>query len=205
MGLKWYFPILIIYSIIIITLEYSFGADHIRHYLTDIKGPVFFYGIQTTVTTVLLSITSYNFILSYVFAKQITMRSSRNLRFFFLSQAILFLYLAIDERFILHESIGGFIGFNDALILLLIAFVQLVVFMYFKDFIKTLIYWNSPLVLGSICFVIMIIIDGFVPRDTNLRLSFEDLFKLWGIFFFFRYSYSVYDRLVKPVRTKLAS
>ncbi|OZV69082.1 hypothetical protein [Winogradskyella aurantia] len=133
------------------------------------------------------------------------MESDRSLRFFFWSQAIVFFYLAIDERFMLHESIGGFIGFNDALILLLIAFVQLVVFMYYKDFIKTLIYWNSPLVLGSICFVIMIIIDGFAPRDANLRLSFEDLFKLWGIFFFFRYSYNVYDRLVKPVTTKLAS
>jgi hypothetical protein len=180
----------------------KFGQDYVRHYLTDLKGPVLFYGVQTAITTVLMVLISYNFILTYFFAKNIPTQPN-NFRLFFLSQALVFLYLAIDERFMIHERIAYVLNIHDAIPLLSVAIYQLLVFLYYKDYCKTLIYWNSPIVLGSICFAIMISIDAFASSNAVLRLSFEDLFKLWGIFFFFRYSCKNYLKWVKPVDVEI--
>jgi hypothetical protein len=199
MKIRWYYTILILFSIIIITLESKFGQDYVRHYLTDLKGPVLFYGIQTTITTVLLVIISYNFILTYFFAKNIPTHP-KNFKLFFLSQALVFLFLAVDERFMIHERIAFVLKIHDAIPLLGIAVFQLLIFIYYRVYCKTLIYWNSPIVLGSICFAVMILIDAFAPLNAGLRLSFEDLFKLWGIFFFFRYSCKIFLEWVRPAK-----
>lgn len=202
MKIKWYFPVLILFSIIIITLEFRFGQEYVRHYLTDLKGPVFFYGIQTTITTVLLVIISYNFVLTYFFAKNIPSKPG-NFRLFFLAQTLIFLFLAIDERFMIHERLAFFLNIHDAIPLLTIAAFQLLIFLYYRDYCKSLVYWSSPIVLGSICFAVMIAIDTFAPLHADLRLSFEDLFKLWGIFFFFRYSCKLFLAWVKPTENAL--
>ena len=197
LKLKWVIPILIVYSLFIMAIEYKLGQNYVRHYLTDLKGPVLLFGIHTTITTVLLSIISYQFVLTYCFAKGIN-ESNKRFKFFFLFQAVLFLILAFDDRFMLHERIAYVLGFHDAIPLLILAFSELAVLLYFKEIKLKAIKWNSPLILGSICFAIMIIIDVFAPLHSTMRLSIEDLFKLWGIFFLFNYACKTYIKWVHP-------
>lgn len=196
--LKWFLSILFFYSITILLIELYLGHDYVRHYLTDMKGPVLLWGLHTTITTVLLLIISYNFILTFLFAKGID-GTNKQFKFYFVIQAVLFLYLAMDERFMLHERIGYVLGIHDAFPLMSVGVVELAVLFYFKELQIYSIKWNSPLVLGAICFAIMVIIDVFAPQRALLRISFEDLFKLWGIFFLFRYSCNVYKKWVHPV------
>lgn len=199
---NWYYIVLLVFSVVILSLEFNYGQDYVRHYLTDIEGPVLFFGLQTTITTILLVIISYNFALAFRYAK-VTSEAPKHMRFFFLSQILVFMYLAVDERFMFHERIAYILGIHDALFLFSIAVGQLVVFLYFWRYCKTLIYWNSPLVLGALCFVAMLFIDAFGAEDARMRLSSEDLFKLWAIFFFFRYSFKVYNDWVKPQKSLL--
>lgn len=199
--MKWYFPILVLYSVFIILLEYNYGQDHVRHYLTDSQGPVLLFGIHTTITTILLSITSYNFLLCYFFAKD-TKVEKIDYKLFFISQSILFLYLALDERFMLHERIGFVLGIRDAYPLLLVAIAEAFLLLYFKEIRIASIKWKSTLVMGAVCFSIMVIIDTFAPLNSPLRLSFEDLFKLWGIFFLFKYSCAKYLIWVQKIKLK---
>lgn len=195
--MRWYVPVILIYSALICVLEFNYGQDYARHYLTDAKGPVLFYGIHTIITTVLLCIISYNFILCYFFAQK-TKRDGLEFKWFFISQSLVFLYLAIDDRFMLHERIAYVLGISDAIPLLVLAIIEAVLLVYYKQISLGAIKWNSAIILGSICFSIMIIIDTFAPLNGILRLSFEDLFKLWGIFFLFRFSCITYLKWLGP-------
>jgi hypothetical protein len=198
---NWCAPILFLYSIAILMIEYCFGHDYVRYYLEDLKGPVLLWGLNTTITTVLLVIISYNFILTYIFARGIK-KTDKHFRFYFVFQAALFLYLAIDERFMLHERIGYVLGIHDAFPLLLIGLAELVVLLFFKELHINTLKWNSYLVLGAISFAIMIFIDSYAPSRAVFRISLEDLFKLWGIFFLFCYSCNVYKKWVHPLDSK---
>ena len=94
--------LLIIYSVFIIYNEFLFGQLHVRQYLTDIKGDVILFGINTTFTTLFLVLIAYNFFLCTVNYK----KSEKSFLPFFIFQTALFLFLAMDERFMIHERIG---------------------------------------------------------------------------------------------------
>ena len=108
--------LLIIYSIFIISIEFLFGQPHVREYLTDIKGDVILFGINTTLTTLFLVLIAYNFMLCTVNYKK-SEKSEKSFLPFFVLQTALFLYLAMDERFRIHERIGRHLGLDDAFVL----------------------------------------------------------------------------------------
>ncbi|WP_394746799.1 hypothetical protein [Spongiimicrobium salis] len=184
-------PVLLLYSIFIVIVELQYGQTGVREYLTDINGSGPFYGLNTTFTTILLTLTSYNFILCAL--RYHKKEKGRNLQLlFFIIQALIFLYLALDERFKVHERVGGKLGIDDAYVLGLVGVGELVVLYYFKELL-----WNNTLksyalYLGGLCFGIMILIDAFGAKEGLLRLSFEDLSKTWAIFFLFIYSFETF-------------
>ena len=174
-------------------LEIFFGHDYIRYYLTDLKGEVLLYGINTTIATVLLALTSFVFFLSYRHESEGDKTSKMSL--FFLFQAIIFGYLALDERFMLHERIGYVLGIHDSIILLLVGVAELAVLFYFKQISMSILKINKYILIAALGFLIMIIVDVFGASRGFLRLSTEDLFKLWAIFFLFQYAMEFYWNL----------
>jgi len=170
-------PITIIYSIGLIYSEINFSTEHIRPYVTDIIGEVFFHGINTTICTFLLWATSLLFALIIALEPESILGSNNN-RFCF-SQFLIFFYLGFDERFRFHEYIGDVLNINDAFVLLVIGIVELFLILTWKE-LKNL---KCPIkifpFIAGFFFGIMLIIDYFVPA-IPCRLSLEDLTKLWG-------------------------
>ena len=188
--MRWTYPILIIYTLVLFYLEYAFGQDYLRHYVTDIDGEVLLYGINTTVSTILLVLTAYNFYLCFDALKsEQTMKSYRT---FYLLQALIFLYLALDERFMLHERIGYVLGVHDSIPLLAVGLSELGVLFYFREIGHKGAKYARLLFLIGLLFGIMVIIDTFAPSKGLFRLASEDLLKLWAVYFLFRYSLSHY-------------
>ena len=185
----WQIVLLGLYSICIIAIELSSGQPEVRHYLTDIRGPVLLYGLNTSLTTILLILTAYNFWLGWKRnnSKEIYGFDDRN---YFLLQSLIFIYLALDERFMIHERAAFVLGIHDAFPLIGVAVVELFVLWKFQALNpdkpgRRLIYISATL------FALMMLIDAFGGSDRVLRLSLEDLTKLWAIFCLFLYSWRV--------------
>ena len=54
-SLKLYLlTLLVAYTGALLSIEYRFGQDYVRNYFTDIKGPVRFYAVNTTLSAFLL-------------------------------------------------------------------------------------------------------------------------------------------------------
>ena len=180
--------LLTLYSIAIIAIEYVMGATTARYYLTDISGPVVFYAVNTSLTTMLLALVIYNFVLCL---DRSSIRRDRFLAggWFIWSQIAIFGFLVLDERFMIHERLGGILGVNDAFILLGLGFIELFLLIKIGDIVWSKNPKSIAIVLAGFLFGIMIFIDAFLPSELTLRLSLEDLSKTWACFFLFVYSY----------------
>ncbi len=190
--MKWQIPLLAFYSLVILAIEFMNGQDYVRHYVTDLDDAGLFYGLNTTICTILLVLTAYNFYLSYSAKEESVGNGMLNFDLFYAAQALIFLYLAADERFMLHERIGRVLGVSDNLPLLIVGLVEVGLLYKFQQ-----LKWKNGkqfklLFVGGILFMLMMLVDNFVPPQTILRLSVEDLLKLWAIFLLFQYSSLIY-------------
>ena len=183
--LRWQLVLLTLYSIGILTVEYVSGQSAVRHYVTDIDATGLFYGINTTISTVLLVLCAYNFWLCFRVSSIGPNHSFPAI--FYLLQILVFTYLALDERFMLHERAAFVLGFHDGILLVTVGLFQLFVLYKFEALKK-----DSPgfklLLTSAILFAIMLLIDAAGDSIRPLRLSIEDLCKLWAIFVLFLYS-----------------
>ncbi|NNK87103.1 MAG: hypothetical protein HKO90_02360 [Flavobacteriaceae bacterium] len=195
--MRWTYPILVLYTLALFYLEYAYGQDYLRYYVTDIDGEVLLYGINTTVSTILLVLTAYNFYLCFDALK--SEDSIKSYRVFYLLQTLIFLYLALDERFMLHERIGYVLGIHDSFPLLTIGLAELGVLFYFREVGVKGGKYAGQLFLIGLLFTAMVIIDAFAPSKGLFRLASEDLLKLWAVYFLFRYSLSHYRSRPQPV------
>jgi len=190
--------LLSIYSFIIIALELKFGQAYIRHYMTDIEGPVRFFAINTSISVFLLWSCAVLFLLIISITENWTNRGHD--RLFYISQVLLFLYLGVDDRFKVHEPLGGIVGFNDAFVLLIIGAGELAV-LYFlgnlKQYPKKVLLY---LFVAGAFFGAMVFIDGFVQSELVLRLSLEDLTKTWASFFLFMFAWEICRDNIRRLR-----
>ena len=173
------------------------GVTTVRHYLTDISGPVIFYAVNTSLTTLLLALVIYNFVLC-LDSSSIQKDQFLGGRWFIWSQILIFGFLLLDERFMIHERLGGILGVNDAFILLGLGLIELFLLFKIGDIVLTKNSKTIAIVLAGFSFAVMIFIDAFVPSELTLRLSIEDLSKTWACFFLFLYSfYKLREKSVK--------
>jgi hypothetical protein len=91
----------ILYSLTLILVESFSSQDFVRNYYTDIGGHFEFYAVNTTISCFLLSSTALIFVLCIPLTTSNT--SKRELKFIY-SQILVFLYLAIDDRFKIHDN-----------------------------------------------------------------------------------------------------
>jgi hypothetical protein len=183
--------LLIIYSTVLMFVEIKTSQDFVRNFFTDIQGDVPFYAINTTLTVFLLWATSLMFQVNLALSPIEKINASQVN--FYRSQACFFCYLGFDERLLIHERIGYFLGINDALVILSLGVIELIFIAGWGNYQKWSIATRAYLLKAAICFSLMVVMDGAFPQDMVLRLSLEDLAKTWANVFLFLFSWSIFS------------
>ncbi len=178
-----------IYSILLVGIELLHQQDYVRNYFTDISGPVRFYAVNTTLSVFLLWSTAL------LFAVSVTLTDSsplhRRTRAFYLSQILIFAYLGLDDRFMIHEWLGVRLKINDALILLGVGLLEIALLFFWGDIRKRSRSIQVNLFLAATFFAVMTGIDALLPSRMMLRLSLEDLAKTWANLFLFFFAWEI--------------
>lgn len=196
-----FFSALVIYTAVLLVVEWRTSQEFARHYFTDISGPVPFYAVNTSLCTFLLWATSLVFAACFACGRR--MRTSNRQFLFYLSQAVVFAWLGLDERFKFHEWAAGLGGFRDEYVLaaegLLAAIVLLVLGV---EFIRGKAARYLAIAVGLAA--LMFLIDALAPHDLRLRLSVEDLAKTWAGVFLFLFAWQCFqnqlDRLAESAQ-----
>lgn len=110
------------YSIFLLCVEWQTSQEFVRHFMTDIEGPVPFYAINTTISTFLLWASALLFAVCLMCAEEANAAIKE--KWFFLSQVLIFGFLGCDDRFRFHETLAGELRIGDHFVLLTIAVVE---------------------------------------------------------------------------------
>jgi hypothetical protein len=175
------------YSATLLLIEWKTSQNYVRNFFTDIQGPVQFYAVNTTLSVFLLWSAALILGVCIVVAK--TMPGFERRRRFYLAQALVFAYLGLDDRFMLHEWVGAQLNTQDHYLLMAVgAFnVLAIAFLADREAFAGLPGRFFALAVGFS--TVMLVIDAKFPGEMVLRLSLEDLSKTWGALFFFLFAW----------------
>lgn len=192
--MKYYriFLLIALYSIILLLIEWQTSQNFIRQFFTDIgQHEIAGYAVNTTLSVFLLWATALLFVvsLSCVEKKEVEY-------WFFISQIIMFVYLGCDERFLIHESMGKFLGRNDAYLLLGLGILEVGLLTWLGNLQQKTKLARKFLYTAAILFAIMVVIDAKFPKDMILRLSLEELTKLWADIFLFLFAWEIMQQKI---------
>jgi hypothetical protein len=193
--------LLIAYSLILIFTEIKTSQDYVHYFYADIEGEVPFYAINTSLAVALMLATSLMFKVNSVLLS--FEKSKVTQRKFYLSQACFFCYLALDDRFLIHEKLGYILGINDAFIILSLGLAEIAFILTWGNYQQWKESTKSYLFKAAICFAIMVIMDGFFPQEVVLRLSLEDLSKTWANVFLFLFAWDIFRQNITTLRQRL--
>lgn len=158
-----------------------------------------FHAVNTSLSVWLLLGTALLFAVSASCVRGVP--SLRRAHLLYLSQAMMFAYFAIDDRFKIHESVGDIIGIGDHFVLLAAAFVQIL----FLAKLGGVALLRSPgrgwLLAGWALALVMISIDALAPHDALLRLSTEDLAKSAAALAIFLWAWDTLSRRLKALKS----
>jgi hypothetical protein len=185
--------LLVLYTAGMIYIEAKYSRFTARHYFTDIKGPVRFFALNTTVSVALQWATAGLFLVAARWCD----RADRKRFVFHLSQVVVFGWLGMDDRFHFHESIGRATGIKDPLILLAVGIVELALLVSLGGVPRLPLKMRAMVGLAGASFLGMTAIDWFAPDDGWLRLSSEDLLKVWSCFFLACFAWMWMEREVR--------
>ncbi|MEM7199824.1 MAG: hypothetical protein AAF628_06135 [Planctomycetota bacterium] len=177
---------LAVYSALLLVLEWRTSQDVARLYMTDIEGPVRFYAINTTLSVFLLGATGLLFLVCSLCHED---REPRAV-WFYLSQWAVFGYLAFDDRFKVHESIGWRLEIGDHFVLLSVVALEVALVFRYREILRPIPWAREFLLGGTVLTGVMFIFDALVPHDMVLRLSIEDLAKSWAAFLFLCFAWA---------------
>lgn len=183
------FGLLTAYSLALLYAEFMFSQDFVRKYFAEIRGPTRLYAINTTLSTFLLWATALVFGVSIMCMEGKTPKKKEMI--FYISQVLLFIYLGLDDRLRLHELIGGDLGINDAFIILGFGILEIGLIVFLGDLGKRPRRVRIYLYVAAILFGVMVFVDAFLPRHMILRLSCEDLSKMWADVFLFLFAWEI--------------
>lgn len=194
MSTKYYsylgYFLLTLYCAILISLEITISQKFVRNFFTDIEGSVHFYAVNTSLSVFLLLATALIFAASLV--STVTTVNNRQQIFFYRSQILFFGYLALDDRFLIHEKIRYVLNTNDIFIFLGLGILELILIVLWGNFSR----WNNRiknnLYKAAFCFAVMVAVDTFYPSEMVPRLSLEDLSKTWANTFLFLFSWEIF-------------
>jgi hypothetical protein len=185
------------YTAALLSIEYRFGQDYVRNYFTDITGPVQFYAVNTTLSAFLLWTIALIFVACWWLCEA---EDSKKPQRFYASQALLFLYLGIDERFMLHEWWGELLDKNDAYFVLLPGVLLLASLWLWGELEQQTGRAKLYLLLAGALFAVMVVFDVIVPDQWLWRLSIEDLSKLWSDICLFLFAWEVFKQRIEQIK-----
>lgn len=126
--------------------------------------------------------------------------SNRRQIFFYRSQVVFFGYLALDDRFLIHEKINRHL--NEFLFWLGLGILELIFIAIWGNFVC----WNNRIKINlykaAFCFALMVAIDTFYPSEMIPRLSLEDLSKTWANTFLFLFSWEIFKHNIALLKQK---
>ena len=188
---------LVIYSAALLWIEATTSQEYVRQYFTDIGQPkkpgyfaaptgnITFYAINTSLSAFFLACAGVLLIFATV-AKPGRWSGQASL---YAGQGAILMWMAADERFMLHEKIGAALHTRSTVIL--IAAVLINGALYAALFRAS--YFNLRMAglfaAGVMTFLVMMFLDLLLPHNMPLRLSFEDLTKTWSGFAFLLFAW----------------
>ena len=186
--------LLMAYSVTLVIVECRYGQEFVRGYFSDISSGKDFpllssalFGINTTITVSMLTGVALLFLVSLGGAAHIG--DSRRRLIFAWSQVFFFLYVACDERLLIHERLGQLLQIQDTLILAAIGGLELALLFGPGRLLHQpwrLKVWLVPM---AVCYGMMLVVDGWFPPLMPARLAIEDLLKTWAIVFLLAYAW----------------
>ncbi len=182
------FLLLAVYSITLMVTEWQTSQPYVRQFFTDIEGDVFFYAINTSLSVFLLWGTALLFGVCLLCIDKVQQRQAY---WFYLSQVIMFTYLGFDERFLIHEHMGLWLGRNDAYLLLGLGLVEIGLLVWLGNLRQKPLAARYFLYTAAVFFAMMVVIDAKFPSQMVLRLSLEDLTKLWADVCLFLFAWKI--------------
>ncbi len=174
---RFFLLALVAYSATLMGIELTTSQDFVRQYFTDIEGDVAFYAINTTLSTFLLAGAA---LLLMFAALSGDAREQARARWFLISQAGMFAFLAFDDRFQLHEAIAYRIGIGDHFVMLAWVAIEAAFVFGLCRLNRVTLRMAALFVVACGFFTVMLVFDAVVPHDMILRLSIEDLAKTWA-------------------------
>ncbi len=197
LALKAMFIALAGYSLVLMSVELGTSQDFVRHFFTDIEGPVPFFAVNTTLSVFLLWSTALLFLVCFAVLGQGVV--SKRLRWFYASQVAVFAFLGFDDRFKVHERVGAWFDMGDHYLLIAVAVAQCGFLTILGG--RRVLHGASLKCLGlaSVLFAVMLVIDAKFPHDLVLRLSLEDLAKTWACLFFLLFAWSHFSEQMQPI------
>jgi len=194
---------LIVYSLILIGCEVKFSQSFVRNFFTDIKGPVFFYAVNTTLAVFLAWATALMFAACIKCIDNTKVK--RKEFYFYLSQVLLFFYIGVDDRFLFHESMGRLLQVRDSYFVIILGILEVALIIKLGNFKSLSRCVRRYLYCAALFFSAMFIFDAFVSKEALLRLSIEDLSKTWGLLFVFLFAWSIFSEKITVFKNKLSS
>lgn len=172
------FLLVFLYSLTLITIEWQTSQDFVRQFVTDLgQHKILFYGINTSLSVFLLWATALLFGICLLYVDKVKQQKDY---LFYLSQVIMFAYLGFDDRFLIHELIGQWLGRNDAYLILGLGFIEIGLLVWLGNLRQKTKAARFFLYSAAIFFAMMVVIDAQFPSKMLLRLSLEELTKLWA-------------------------
>jgi hypothetical protein len=199
---SFFYPLLIGYTLMVAAVEFFGSQRAARHFLTDIESrcPEFgswpLYASGTSFSVFLLWAGAVLFLLSRSCLKPSERNSNEGI--FLVSQALMFLFLGFDDRFMLHEGLSDSIGFKDWIFFGILGGLEAGFLLFYGKIFcrgrKALL----DIFLAGGFFGLMMFADVLLPYNMILRLSIEDLAKLWSAAFLFKFAW---DTCMEKINT----
>ena len=183
------FALLTVYTATLIYAEARFSQDFVRNYFSDVIGPRPFYAVNSVLSLSLMISTGVIFLINFILVDGLRGRGKAPL--FYATQVVMFVYFALDELFMIHELVGLRFGVNDAFFILGLGIVEVILIVGIGELRTMGPRAKRLLYTAVVLFVCMWFIDAYAPKRAFLRLSLEDLFKLWAIVFFFMWALQI--------------
>lgn len=196
--MKWIriilFSLLVLYSVALIWMDVQLGQNYVRGIFSDIitgtDHPLpyrAFFGLNTTLVVVMLMGAALLFSVSARCSARQGVRG--RVLFFQGSQIIFFIYLACDERLLIHEKMASLLGVNDAFLILGLGLVELLLLFSAGEIIKQPWKLKAGVFSAGAFFGLMVLIDALGPECMDGRLALEDLAKTWAVAFLLIYAW----------------
>ena len=100
----------------------------------------------------------------------------------------------------MHERLSDVVPLHDTMILMVVGFFEAAVLALWGDLWRRSTKARLYLALAAVLFLVMAAIDAFAPSELTLRLSFEDLSKVWAALFLFLFSWQILDAHVVALK-----